>query len=105
MERALDIIREITFILIALETFAVMLLLIILSRQVLKLIKVVREGLAPILQDAQSAARTTKATADFVGEHIVQPTAEIQGKASGLRRTWQVLFGDLPASFKRSSRR
>ncbi len=94
MERTLDIIRDITFIIIALETLAVLGLLIVLSRQVLKLIRIVREGILPILNDAQEAARTTRATAEFVGEHVVKPTAAAQGQVAGLRRAWQVLFGD-----------
>lgn len=95
MDRALDIIRDITFILIALETFAVLFLLIVLSRQVLRLIRVLREGILPILDDAQAAARTTRATAEFMGEHVVKPTAGVQGKVAGLRRAWRVLFGDV----------
>lgn len=96
MDQALDVIRDITFVLIALETFAIIGLLIILSRQMLKLIRIIREGVLPILQDAQEAVRTTRATAEFVGEHVVRPAAEAQGKVAGLRRAWQVLFGDLP---------
>ncbi len=99
MERTLDVIRDITFIIIALETCAVLVLLIVLSRQVLKLIRIVREGVIPILNDAQDAARTTKATAEFVGEHVVKPTAAVQGQLAGFRRAWRVLLGD-----RRSSR-
>ncbi len=98
MEQTLDVIRDITFIIIALETFAVLGLLIVLSRQVLKLIRIVREGVIPILHDAQDAARTTKATAEFVGEHVVKPAAAAQGQVAGFRRAWQVLFGDLGSS-------
>ncbi len=96
MERFLDFARDITFVLIALETFVVLGLLIILSRQVLKLIRIIRTGIQPIMEDAQDAARTTKATAEFVGEHVVKPTAKIHGKVYGVRRTWQILFGERP---------
>lgn len=103
MERFLDFAREITFVLIAFETLVVLGLLIILSRQVLKLIRIVRNGIQPILKDAQDAAQTTKATAEFVGEHIVNPTAELHGKVSGIRRAWQVLFGNPPRGGSRDS--
>ena len=96
MERFLDFARDITFVLIALETFVVLGLLIILSRQVLKLIRIIRSGIQPIMKDAREAAQTTKATAEFVGEHVVKPTSKIHGKVSGIRRAWQVLFSDLP---------
>ena len=95
MEQFLDIVRDIAFVLIALETFAVLTLLILLIRHLLKLIRILRTGVTPILQDAQQAARTTRATAEFVGEHVVKPTAEAKGKLSGFRRAMQVLFGDL----------
>ena len=104
MERFLDLARDITFVLIALETFVVLGLLIVLSRQLLKLIGIVRKGIQPILEDAQDAARTTKATAEFVGEHVVKPTAEIHGKISGVRRAWKVLFGNLPPGSGTDSR-
>lgn len=104
MERFLDLARDITFVLIALETFVVLGLLIVLSRQLLKLIGIVRKGIQPILNDAQEAARTTKATAEFVGEHVVKPTTEIQGKIAGVRRAWKVLFGDLPPGDSTQSR-
>ena len=93
MEQVLDTIRDITFVLIALETFAVLGLLILLIRHLLRLVRILRTGVAPILEDAQQAARTTRATAEFVGEHVVKPTAEARGKLSGLRRAMQVLFG------------
>ncbi len=104
MERFLDLARDITFVLIALETFAVLGLLIVLSLRFLKLVRIIRQGIQPILKDAQDAARTTKATAEFVGEHVVKPTAEIHGKLSGARRAWQVLFGDLPPGRDSASR-
>ncbi len=104
MERFLDLARDITFVLIALETFVVLGLLIVLSRQVLKLVRLLRQGIQPILEDAQDAARTTKATAEFVGEHVVKPTAEIHSKLSGVRRAWKILFGDLPPGSGTDSR-
>ena len=95
MEQILDTIRDITFVLIALETFAVLALLILLIRHLLRLVRILRAGVAPSLEDAQLAARTTRATAEFVGEHVVKPTAEARGRLSGFRRAMQVLFGDL----------
>lgn len=97
MDRFLDLARDITFVLIALETFVALGLLIILSRQLLKLIRILRVGVKPILEDAQQAARTTKATAEFMGDHMVRPTASLHGKVSGVRRAWQVLFGQPPS--------
>ena len=98
------IIRDISIIMVALESFVIMAMLGILIWQVYKLVRVLQTEIRPILQDTQETLATLRGTTNFMTENVVNPVVETSSKVAGYRRTLQVLAGSLssgtPASPK-----
>ena len=99
-----SVIRDLSIIMVALESFVIMAMLGILIWQVYKLVRVLQTEIRPILQDTQETLATLRGTTNFMTENVVNPVVETSSKVAGYRRTLQVLAGSLssgtPASPK-----
>ena len=92
------IIRDLSIIMVALESFVIMAMLGILIWQVYKLVKVLQTEIRPIMQDTQETVATLRGTTNFMAENVVNPVVETSSKVAGYRRTLQVLAGSMSSS-------
>jgi hypothetical protein len=86
--------RDIAIILLALESLIIGGLLIVLILQIRNLIRVLRDEVKPILDEAHETMSTVKGTTSFVSDAVVTPivnlasfTAAVREGASALRRS------------------
>lgn len=85
--------RDISIILLALESIVIGVILAILVIQVIRLVKLLREEVIPILNSTQETVSTVRGTADFMSEHVVQPVVKVSSYAAGVRESARALFG------------
>ena len=93
-------IRDIAIIIIAVQTIVIAALIGILVWQVWRLIKMIQTEVKPVLEDAQDAVKTVRATALFVSDAVVEPTVRTTGKVAAAMAVWRSLTAEL-----RSTRR
>jgi len=91
-------IRDISIIMVALESFVIMAMLGILIWQVYKLVKIIQTEIRPIISDTQETLATLRGTTNFMAENVVTPVMDTSSKVAGYRRTLQVLAGGAKAS-------
>lgn len=89
----MDVARDIAIIIVALEAIIVNIFLGILIIQVIRLIRLLREEVLPIISSTQETVGTVRGTATFVSDHVVQPVVKVNSYAAGVRRGVRVLFG------------
>jgi len=85
--------RDIAIIVLAVESIVIGVLLAILVIQVMKLVRMLREEVMPILRSTQDTVTTVRGTADFMSDHLVQPVVKASSYAAGARQAISVLFG------------
>jgi hypothetical protein len=90
---ALTAARDISIILVALESLVIGVLLSVLIVQVTKLTRLMRDEVLPILNSTQETVSTVRGTATFVSEQVVQPAVKVASVSAGVRRGLAVLFG------------
>ena len=78
--------RDIAIIILALESIVIGALLAILVFQVIRLIRMLRHEVMPILDSTQETVSTVRGTADFVSDHVVQPVVKVASYTAGLRQ-------------------
>lgn len=86
-------VRDVAIIILAIESIIVGILLAILTIQVYRLVKMLREEIKPMLKATQETVGTVKGTAAFLSEHLVSPVVSVAGTVSGLRQAVKVLAG------------
>lgn len=89
----MGIARDIAIIVLALESIAIGVLLAVLVIQVIRLVKLLREEVLPILNSTQETVSTVRGTASFVSDHVVQPVVKVSSYAAGARQAMSTLFG------------
>jgi len=89
----MGIARDIAIIILALESIIIGVLLAILVIQVMKLVRMLREEVMPILKSTQDTVSTVRGTADFMSDRLVQPVVKASSLAAGARQAIGVLFG------------
>ena len=85
--------RDLSIILLAIESIFVLALLAILTVQVMRLVRLLREEVMPILRSTQDTVSTVRGTTDFMSDHLVQPVVKASSYAAGAREAINVLFG------------
>lgn len=85
--------RDIAIIILAVESIIIGILLAILVVQVIRLVKLLREEVLPILNSTQETVSTVRGTATFMSDHLVQPIVKVSSCAAGARQAVKVLFG------------
>ena len=90
-DTATDKIRDIFIIVVALETFAIGVALIVLVIQLASLINLLQNEVRPILQATSETVNTLRGTAEFLGENVVEPVIKLNGYLAGLKRMMEML--------------
>jgi hypothetical protein len=88
--------RDISIIILALSSIAVLILLCVLIFQTIRLARMLREEILPMLQATQETLGTVRGTATFMGDHVVQPVVKASSYAHGVRSALRVLFSGQP---------
>lgn len=93
---ALMAVRDISIIILALSSIAVMVLLAVLILQTIRLTRMLREEILPMLEATQETLGTVRGTATFMGDHLVQPVVKASSYAHGVKSALRALFGGQP---------
>ncbi len=88
----MGIARDIAIIVLAVESIVIGILLAVLVIQVIRLVKLLREEVMPILNSTQETVSTVRGTANFMSDHIVQPVVKVSSFAAGARQAANTLF-------------
>ena len=84
--------RDIAIIIVALESIIIGVLLAILGIQIIRLIRMLREEVLPILSSTQETIGTVRGTATFVSDHLVQPVVKAASFTAGARKAATTVF-------------
>jgi len=85
--------RDIAIIIVAFESIVIGVLLAILVFQVIRLVRLLRDEVIPILNSSQETVSTVKGTATFMSDHLVQPVVNASATAAGVRKGMRTLVG------------
>ncbi len=86
-------IRDLAIIFLAVETIVVGAILIILVWEVLRLVRMLREDIKPIIQSADETARTVRGTTTFVSDNFVTPFVRVSSFTSGVVEALRIIAG------------
>jgi len=86
-------VRDVAIIILAIESIVVGVLLAILTVQVSRLVKMLREEIQPMLEATQETVGTVRGTTTFLSEHLVSPVVRLSGTISGVRQAARTLAG------------
>ena len=89
----LSSVRDLSIIILALESLVVGVLLSVLIVQVTRLIRMLRDEVMPILYSTQETLGTIRGTTTFVSDRVVQPVVKVSSYTAGVRQAVSVLFG------------
>ncbi len=82
----MGIARDIAIIIVAFESIVIGILLAILVIQVIRLVRMLRDEVLPILNSTQETVGTVRGTATFVSDHLVQPVVKVASFGAGARK-------------------
>jgi hypothetical protein len=85
--------RDIAIIIVAFESIVIGILLAILVIQVIRLVRMLRDEVLPILNSTQETVGTVRGTATFVSDHMVQPVVKAASFTAGARKAINVALG------------
>ncbi|HDN80990.1 MAG: hypothetical protein DRI61_13435 [Chloroflexi bacterium] len=85
--------RDISIILLAVESIIIGVLLIILAIQVYRLVRFMEQEIKPILESAQKTTKTVEGTASIVSEAVITPVVKVASFASGVKEAARILAG------------
>ncbi len=88
---ALASVRDLAIILLALESFVIGVVLVVLIWELRNLAKLLREEIKPILDSADETVRTVRGTTNFVSDTFVHPMIRVSGFASGIMQALRIL--------------
>lgn len=94
--------RDISIILVAVESLFIGILLAVLVVQVARLAKMLREEVLPILNAAQDTVSNVRGTTTFVSDHVVQPVVRVASFSAGARGAMDALINIRAISGRRS---
>jgi hypothetical protein len=89
----LSSVRDLSIIILALESLVVGVLLGVLIVQVTRLVRLLRDEVMPILYSTQETLGTIRGTTTFVSDRVVQPVVKVSSYTAGVRQAVNVLFG------------
>jgi hypothetical protein len=92
------IVRDVSIILLALESLVIGVLLCLLLLQLRSLSRTLEEEIKPLLESANETVGTVRGTSTFLSDTVVSPVVEFLGAVSGVRRGLRSLTGARRAS-------
>lgn len=86
-------VRDLAIIVLAVESIVVGILLAILTLQISRLVRMLRDEIKPVLDATQETVGTVRGTTTFLSEHLVSPIVTVAGYVSGFRQAARTLAG------------
>lgn len=83
--------RDISIIILAVESIVVGVMLAILIIQLQRLIKMLQEEIKPVIDSTNETVSAVRGTTTFLSEHLVSPIIGAAGYVAGLKRAAQVM--------------
>ena len=87
--------RDVSIILLALESIVIGVILLLLLWQVRLLVLLLRDEIRPILQDTQETTQTVQSTTRFVGKRVAKPFVNAISVMAGVRGALKAMTGDI----------
>jgi hypothetical protein len=81
---AIEVIRDIVLIFLALEGILIILALAVLIAQVARLVNLLQNEVGPVLQNTQETVSHAKGTVEFVGKNVSEPLIKANAFAAGV---------------------
>jgi len=91
---AVEAIRDIAIIALALQACLFGLILVIMLIMLVRLVNMLEFEIKPILEKTNETVGMVRGTTTFVGQNVVRPVTKATAYAAGVRKGLQVLFGD-----------
>jgi hypothetical protein len=91
MDSTVATVRDIAIIVLALETIAVNVILILLILEIRSLSRMLRENVSPILKSADETVRTVRGTSVFVSDNVVTPVVRVSSFVAGVSEALRVI--------------
>jgi hypothetical protein len=85
-------VRDVAILLLALESLVLGILLAVMLVQLRRLVQLLRDDIAPILDSANDTARTVHGTANLVSRTVVEPLVTVRSYATGTREAFRNLL-------------
>jgi hypothetical protein len=79
-------VRDIFIIFLALESFVIGVVLVILVVQITTLVNLVQNEIKPILKSTTDTINTLKGTTQFLSQNLVDPVIKVNSYTAGIRR-------------------
>ncbi len=89
--------RDVSIILLALESIVIGVILLLLLWQLRLLVLLLRDEIAPILQNTQETTQTVQSTTKFVGKRVAKPFVGTISFMAGVRGALKAMTGDINA--------
>ena len=77
--------RDVSIILLALESVVIGVILLLLLWQVRLLVLLLRDEIRPILKDTQETTKTVQSTTKFVGKRVTKPVVKTISLMAGIK--------------------
>ncbi len=90
--QVLGVLRDTFIILMAVESLAIGILLIVLIAQIINLTELLREEVLPILNSTNETVDTVKQTTTFVSDVVVSPLVKMVSTASAVQGGLRAIF-------------
>lgn len=87
--------RDVSIILLALESIVIGVILLLLLWQVRLLVLLLRDEIGPILRDTQETTKTVQSTTKFVGKRVAKPFVGTISFMAGIRGALRAMTGDV----------
>ena len=87
----IEILRDVSIIILAVETIIVQVILVLLLLEIRSLSKMLRENIYPILQSTDETVRTVRGTSVFVTDNVVSPVVRVSSFAAGVTAALRVI--------------
>ena len=95
----IEALRDIMIIALSLGMCLMGIAMILITVMVIRLVNLLEFEIKPILQQTNETISTVKGTTAFVSQNVVKPMTKVSGYVAGVRRSLQVLFGDVKNKF------
>lgn len=86
-------IRDVAIALLAIESIVIGVLLAVLLVQLRRLVRMLREEVAPLLKQASDTATTVQGTVSLVSHTVVNPLVRVSSAAAGVRQAARSFLG------------
>ena len=90
---AVQVVRDIVFILLALVGILVIVAFAMLILQVARLVSLLQAEVKPVLENAQDTMRTAQVTIQFVSDNVAEPIIKASGFVAGISLIIREIFG------------